>query len=138
LIGEAPGLLRMDREDRSDFLRQFYRRYEGAPIEQIAEDSAEMLSQLILTKSFPGAIRRVREHRALGHRTVLITGALDFVVEPLRPLFDDIVSASLEVDDRGRYLGQMVDVPPTGESRASVLYEYAAAHDIDLAESVAY
>jgi HAD superfamily hydrolase (TIGR01490 family) len=138
LIGEAPGLLRMDRADRSDFLRSFYRRYEGAPVEQIREDSAEMLSQLILTKSFPAAIRRVREHRALGHRTVLITGALDFVVEPLKPLFDDIVSASLAVDDRGRYLGQMVDVPPTGESRASALFDYARLHDLDLAEAVAY
>ena len=58
-----------------------------------------MFSDLILTKSFPAAIRRVREHRALGHRTVLITGALDFVVEPLRPLFDDIVCAELGVDD---------------------------------------
>ena len=35
------------------------------------------------------------QHRALGHRTMLITGALDFVVEPLRPLFDDIVCARL-------------------------------------------
>ena len=135
---EAPGLLRMDRVDRSDFLRSFYRRYEGAPVEQIREDSAEMLSQLILTKSFPAAIRRVREHRALGHRTVLITGALDFVVEPLKPLFDDIVSASLAVGDDGRYLGQMVDVPPTGESRASALFDYARLHDLDLAEAVAY
>ncbi|MEZ5139139.1 MAG: HAD-IB family hydrolase [Acidimicrobiales bacterium] len=138
LLREAPGLLRMDRADRSDFLRSFYRRYEGAPVEQLREDSGEMLSQLILTKSFPAAIRRVREHRALGHRTVLITGALDFVVEPLRPLFDDIVSASLAVDERGRYLGQMVDVPPTGESRASALFDYAARHDLDLAEAVAY
>ena len=138
LLREAPGLLRMDRADRSDFLRWFYRRYEGAPVEQIREDSTEMLSQLILTKSFPAAIRRVREHRALGHRTVLITGALDFVVEPLRPLFDDIVSASLAVGDDGRYLGQMVDVPPTGESRASALFDYARLHDLDLAEAVAY
>ncbi len=138
LIREAPGLLKMDRADRSDFLRSFYRRYEGASVAQLQEDSAEMLSQLILTKSFPAAIRRVREHRALGHRTVLITGALDFVVEPLKPLFDDIVSASLAVGDDGRYLGQMIDVPPTGESRASALFDYAARHDIDLAESVAY
>ena len=138
LIGEAPTLLKMDRADRSDFLRSFYRRYEGAPVEQLREDSAEMLSQLILTKSYPAAIRRVREHRALGHRTVLITGAMDFVVEPLKPLFDDIVSASLAVGDDGRYLGQMVDVPPTGESRASALFDYAAANDIDLRESVAY
>lgn len=138
LLAEGPTLLRMDRADRSDFLRQFYRRYEGAPVEQLREDSAEMLSRLILTKSFPAAIRRVREHRALGHRTVLITGALDFVVEPLKPLFDDVISASLAVDDDGRYLGQMVDVPPTGESRASALFDYALTHDLDLSEAVAY
>ncbi len=138
LIGEGPALLRMDRVDRSDFLRSFYRRYEGAPVDQIAEDSQEMLSQLILTKSFPAAIRRVREHRALGHRTVLITGALDFVVEPLKPLFDDIISAKLDVGPDGRYNGQMLDVPPTGESRASALFDYAATHDIDLSESCAY
>ncbi len=138
LLREAPALLRMDRADRSDFLRSFYRRYEGAPVAQLREDSTEMLSDLILTKSFPAAIRRVREHRALGHRTVLITGALDFVVEPLRPLFDDIVSARLDVGDDGRYLGQMLDVPPTGESRASALFDYAAANDLDLREAVAY
>ena len=80
----------------------------------------------------------MREHRALGHRTVLITGALDFVVEPLKPLFDDIVSARLDVGADGRYNGQMLDVPPTGESRASALFDYARRHDLDLAESVAY
>lgn len=138
LVAEGPSLLRMDRADRSDFLRSFYRRYEGAPVEQLREDSAEMLSQLILTKSFPAAIRRVREHRALGHRTILITGALDFVVEPLAPLFDEVISASLDIDDDGRYLGQMIDVPPTGESRASALFDYAERNDLDLSEAVAY
>jgi HAD superfamily hydrolase (TIGR01490 family) len=138
LLGEAPGLLKLDRKDRSDFLRHFYRRYEGASAEQMRVDSIEMLSEMILSKSFPAAIRRVREHKALGHRTVLITGALDFVVEPLAPLFDDIVAASMSVDDQGRYTGQMVDVPPTGESRASILIDFAAANDIDLKESVAY
>jgi hypothetical protein len=55
---EAPGMLALDRRDRSDFLRSFYRRYEHAPIEQIEADSAEMFSDLILSKSFPAAIRR--------------------------------------------------------------------------------
>ena len=84
-LAEGPSLLALDRKDRSDFLRIFYRRYDGAPVDQIAEDSAEMFSRLIIAKSFPAAIRRVREHRAAGHRTVLITGALDFVVKPLEP-----------------------------------------------------
>ncbi|HXH58658.1 HAD-IB family hydrolase [Iamia sp.] len=138
LLAEGPALLRLDRRDRSDFLRHFYRRYEGAPAHELFTDSAEMLSELILTKSFPAGLRRVREHRALGHRTVLITGALDFVVAPLRPLFDDIVSTEMTVGADGTYTGQMTRVPPTGESRAQALYDYADLHGLDVAEAVAY
>jgi HAD superfamily hydrolase (TIGR01490 family) len=136
-LAEAPSLLALDRRDRSDFLRHFYRRYEDAPIGQIDEDAAEMFSDLILAKSFPAAMRRVREHRAVGHRTVLITGALDFVVEPLRPLFDDIVCAEME-QRNGVYTGGMTAVPPTGEARAQVLADYAEAEGLRLSESVAY
>ena len=137
-LAEAPGLLALDRRDRGDFLRHFYRRYEDAPVDQIAEDAGELLSDLIITKAFPDALRRVREHRALGHRTLLITGALDFIVEPIRPLFDDIVCASLSVRPDGTYSGELTEVPPTGEARASLLFDFAAAEGIDLAESVAY
>jgi HAD superfamily hydrolase (TIGR01490 family) len=134
---EAPSLLALDRKDRSDFLRYFYRRYDGAPVRQLDEDAAEMFSALILAKSFPAAIRRVREHRRLGHRTVLITGALQFVVEPLRPLFDDLVCAEMSVVD-DTYTGELLDVPPTGESRAQAMMDYADREGLDLRESVAY
>ena len=100
-LREAPGLLALDRRDRGDFLRHFYRRYEGAPAALLEQDAWDLFTGLILTKSFPAGIRRVREHKALGHRTLLITGALNFVVEPLRPLFDDIVCATLGVDEDG-------------------------------------
>ncbi|MFV1990678.1 MAG: SDR family oxidoreductase, partial [Acidimicrobiales bacterium] len=88
----GPKMLVTDARDRTDFLRDFYRRYEGAPVDQLDEDSHELLTQIIIAKSFPAAIRRVRAHREAGHRTVLITGALDLVVENLKPLFDDIVA----------------------------------------------
>jgi len=137
-LAEAPGLLALDRRDRSDFLRSFYRRYEGASAAQLEADANEMFSQLILAKSFPAAIRRVREHRRLGHRTLLITGALDLAIGPLRPLFDDIVCPSLAVRADGTYRGEMTDIPPTGETRAQAMIDFAAANDLDLAESVAY
>ena len=137
-LKEAPGLLALDRRDRGDFLRFFYRRYDGAPVRQIDEDAAELFSQLILTKSFPAAIRRVREHKRLGHRTVLITGALSFVVEPLRPLFDEIIAAEMAVKPDGTYAGELTDVPPTGESRAQLLLDYCEAEGLAMAESVAY
>src|SRR4029450_4591796 len=105
-LAEAPSLLALDRRDRSDFLRHFYRRYDKAPIAQLDDDSNEMFSHLLLAKSFPAAIRRVREHRAAGHRTLLITGPLDFAIGPLRPLFDDVVC--------GRVAAPPARCPPAG------------------------
>jgi len=137
-LAEAPRLLKLDRIDRTDFLRHFYRRYENAPVEQIELDARELLTQVIITKSFPAGLRRVREHKALGHRTVLITGALDFAVAGLRPLFDEIIAAEMSIKPDGTYSGEMISVPPTGEARAQVMADYAAAEGLDLAESVAY
>jgi alcohol-forming fatty acyl-CoA reductase len=137
-LAQAPGLSSMDRKDRADFLRFFYRRYEDAPVEQIAEDSKELLTQLIMLKSFPAGFRRVREHKALGHRTILITGALDFAVAGLKPLFDEIVAAEMTVRPDGTYSGELSVVPPTGETRAQVLADYCAAEGLRLDEAVAY
>ncbi|MGE3620028.1 MAG: HAD-IB family hydrolase [Acidimicrobiia bacterium] len=137
-LAEAPGLLALDRRDRSDFLRHYYRRFDHAPIAQLEQDAAEMLSHLLLAKSFPAAIRRVREHRRVGHRTLLITGAVDVAIEPLRPLFDDVICARLDERPDGTYRGELLDVPPTGESRVQAMADYAAANGFDLAEAVAY
>lgn len=136
-LTEAPRLLKLDRADRSDFLRYFYRRFKGAPTDQLGDDTWEMFSDMLLAQAFPAAIRRVRRHRDLGHRTVLITGALDFVVEPFRPLFDHIVCPSLGTAS-GRYTGRLTATPPIGENRAQALRDYAQAEGLDLAECIAY
>jgi HAD superfamily hydrolase (TIGR01490 family) len=137
LLRQAPSLLALDRRDRGDFLRSFYRRFEGAPAAQLRHDSWELFHTQLLTRSFPEGFARVRAHRALGHRTLLITGALDFIIAPVRPLFDDIVCAQMEESD-GLLTGHLTNLPPIGEARALVLSDYAAAHDLSLEESVAY
>jgi fatty acyl-CoA reductase len=137
MLRQAPALLALDRRDRGDFLRHFYRRYEGAPVAPIRADAWEMFSDLIITKSFPAGMRRVREHRSAGHRTVLITGALDFVVDPLRPLFDEVVCARLGERD-GAFTGELLEAPPTGEARALMMMAYAEAENLSLDEAVAY
>lgn len=137
LLLEAPSLLALDRRDRGDFLRFFYRRYENAPLDQLANDSSELLSDLLLKRSFPAGFARVRQHRQLGHRTLLITGALDFVVDTLRPLFDDIVCARLGAES-GRLSGELSEPPPTGEARVQVMADYASSFGLDLEQAVAY
>lgn len=136
-LREVPRLLALDRRDRSDFLRYFYRRFEGAPVDRLGADAQEMLSDLLMAKSFPAGIRRIRQHRRMGHRTLLITGALDLVVAPLRPLFDDIIAAEMGADG-GTYDGRLTSAPPTGEARYQMLADYAAGLGLDLRQSVAY
>ena len=53
-LAEAPGLLKLDRRDRTDFLRHFYRRYEDAPVEQIDLDARELLSESDPDQGVPG------------------------------------------------------------------------------------
>ncbi|MGH9066879.1 MAG: HAD-IB family hydrolase [Acidimicrobiales bacterium] len=137
LAARAPSLIALDHRDRADFLRSFYRRYEGAPAQAVRDDAWELFSSLFITRSFPDGIARVRRHRTLGHRTLLITGALDFVIAPLAPLFDDVICARM--GERGGLLtGEMVEAPPTGEARAQAMADYASTHGLSLAESVAY
>jgi fatty acyl-CoA reductase len=138
VLTAAPGLAALDRRDRGDFLRSFYRRFEGADAGELARDAQELCQRFLLERAFPEALARVRRHRALGHRTVLVTGALDFVVAGLRPLFDEIICAELAVDDQGRLTGRLVRLPPTGEARALALAEYCAQEGLRLDQAVAY
>ncbi len=99
VFGRIPGYLQIDRRDRGDFLRTFFRRYEGASVEGIDRLVASHVAEFMLQKASAAAIRRIREHRAAGHRTILITAAAEPFVRPLAPLFDVVIGAELEERD---------------------------------------
>ncbi|GMA87339.1 hypothetical protein GCM10025868_25890 [Angustibacter aerolatus] len=84
------------------------------------------------------ALRRVREHRAAGHHTVLVTGAVRPLTRPLAALFDTVVAAELAADDDGRATGFLTSPPMVGESRAAWLTRFAQVHGFDLSRSYAY
>jgi fatty acyl-CoA reductase len=137
VFGRIPGYLQIDRRDRGDFLRTFFRRYEGASVAGVDALVRGHVSEFMLQKAFPAAIRRVREHRAAGHRTVMITAAAEPFIRPLAPLFDVLIGAELEERD-GRYTGFMSAPPLVGEARAAWLKRYAADEGVDLRHSYAY
>jgi HAD superfamily hydrolase (TIGR01490 family) len=97
----------------------------------------EHVGEYMLQKASAAAIRRVREHRAAGQRTILITAAMDAFVRPLAPLFDVMVAAELAHRD-GRYTGYMATPPLVGEARAAWLRRYAEQEGADLKSSYAY
>jgi fatty acyl-CoA reductase len=137
LARKGPGLLAAERRDRGEFLRKFYRRYDGAPVEQINRLAAEAFSEIVLPNAFPAGLRRIREHRAAGHTVVFLTGALDFTIAPMAPLADVMATATLRTRD-GRYTGELEEVPYAGDARASYLRRLAKELGADLPKSYAY
>jgi HAD superfamily hydrolase (TIGR01490 family) len=137
VVGALPRYWVTDRRDRGALLRAVYRRYAGVPVTELDRLVDDDLADEILARIWAPAIRRVRDHRAAGHRTVLITGAIRPLTRPLAPLFDEIAAADLAVVD-GRCNGHLARPPLVGESRATWLHAYAARTGADLSKSFAY
>jgi len=138
LTRRLPAYLRAERRDRGGFLRAVYRRYEGADPARLDALVDELVGEHLLSRTSDDALRRIREHRAAGHRTVLITGAIRQLTRPLAPLFDHVVAADLAVGADGRCTGFLAAPPLVGESRAAWLRRYAAVEGLDLSASWAY
>jgi HAD superfamily hydrolase (TIGR01490 family) len=137
VFSRVPGYLAADRRDRGEFLRTFFRRYDGASVEGIDHLVDEVVSELMFQKVSAAAVRRIREHRDAGHRTMLVTAAAEPFVKPLAALFDVVVAAKLEARD-GRYTGYLAEPPLVGEARAAWLRRYAMLEGADLKQSYAY
>ncbi|KPM51647.1 haloacid dehalogenase [Frankia sp. R43] len=138
LARALPGYLRAERRDRGHLIRSVYGRYAGVDPAELAEVVAQAGADVLLRRVKPAAVRRVREHRAAGHRTVLLTGAVAPLVAPLAPLFDEIVATELAVGADGLYTGRLLASPLVGDSRAAFLDHYARRRGADLEASWAY
>ena len=138
VIRKLPGYLRAERRDRGSFLRAVYRRYRGLDLAELEHRVDTTMAPHLLSRVSPEALKRIEQHRAAGHTTILITGVIRPFTRPLRELFDVIVSAELEVGPDGRCTGFLTSPPLVGESRAAWLKHYAALHGVDLTRSYAY
>jgi HAD superfamily hydrolase (TIGR01490 family) len=133
----APRYLYAERRDRGELLRAFLRRYAGARADELRALTTEALGDALLHRVMPEATRQIRRHREAGHRTVLITGAVDLHVEPLSVLFDEVVASRMHAT--GGVLTGFLEAPPmVDEARAAWLQQYAQRHGLQLDRSYAY
>ncbi|MFC5177246.1 HAD-IB family hydrolase [Nocardioides taihuensis] len=138
IAARVPSLVRAERRERSAFLRSIYREYAGARLADLEAVADAELTDHVLARLAPAAVRRIREHRAAGHRTVLITGAIRPLTRPLAPLFDHVEAAELAVDSRGVCTGFLEASPLVGESRSAWMHAWARDNGIDMAKSFGY
>jgi alcohol-forming fatty acyl-CoA reductase len=138
MAARTPRWLYLERRSRAEFQRSFYREYADLEEEEMRRLGREAFDAVTLRRIFPDGVRRIREHKRAGHRVLLLTGALDVVVQPLAEMLEvEVDCARLLVRD-GRLTGDLSEPPPAGEARGVLLEEYAAAHGADLSVSFAY
>lgn len=138
MASKVPGYVWADRTERGTLLRTVYKEYAGARLSELDQIVDEHLTTHILGRLAPDAVRRIREHRAAGHVTVLVTGAIRPLTRPLMPLFDHIEAADLAVDDRGFCTGHLAASPLVGESRGAFVREWSRREGISPSDCFAY
>jgi len=137
LVGRIPFYWALDKVSRAHFNRAFYRNYRGWKPARARRLGAESFSGYVLKRLYPEAVETLREHKRAGHRVVLLSGALDFILEPFEDLADDVLTARLEEED-GVYTGELSGAPVAGEARARMLASFARRRNVDLSRSYAY
>jgi HAD superfamily hydrolase (TIGR01490 family) len=137
LIGRVPYYWLLDKISRAHFNRAFYKNYRGWKPARARALGAESFSGYILERLYPEAVDTLRAHKKAGHRVVLLSGALDFVLEPFKDLADDVLTARLR-EENGVYTGELSGAPVAGEARARMLASFARRRNVDLSRSYAY
>ncbi|HEV7741723.1 MAG TPA: SDR family oxidoreductase [Pseudolysinimonas sp.] len=137
ILASLRGLLRAEARDRGEFVRTFLRRYEGMPVARLEKIVHGAYADTVYRHTSPEAIQAIKDHRAAGHRTVLVTGSIQTLAEPLAGLFDDVVGGHMH-DRDGILTGYLAKPPLVDEARAAWVRKYADEHGLDLAASYGY
>lgn len=132
-----PKYLRAERRDRGEFIRTFMRRYKGFKVNEIERLVRGSFGRAMMRRALPDALRRVQEHRDAGHRTILVTGTIDLMVQPFVPFFDEVVAGRMQERD-GVLTGFLADPPLVDEARAAWLRHYAEQNAFNLSQSYGY
>ncbi|WP_290807810.1 SDR family oxidoreductase [Herbiconiux sp.] len=137
LMLSVPKFLRVDHRDRGEFIRTLVRRYKGIRVDDLQQLVHGSFGAAMLSRAIPDALDRVAQHRAAGHRTVLVTGATSSAAEPFAPFFDEVIAGEMH-SSKGVLTGYLATPPLVDEARAAWLREYAATHGANLTQSYGY
>ena len=142
LIGFLPKIvyyLILDSISRTRFNEVFYRNYRGLEVAEMKALSMKIFEAYIHPKIFSEAVSQIQEHKEQGTAIVLVTGSLDFIVQPIAEyLTVDAVLAPQLREQNGQFTGELTTAPLIGEEKAKAMRNYANQHEISLEESYAY
>jgi len=138
-MAKGPIFWALDKYNRKLFNESFYREYKGLTEDRLRLLSQDLFDDVLEDAIFPGSYDLIEEARSSGCRIVLVTGALDFTMEPLARHLkaDDLIA------NRMQFVGNVATgrvMPPLleGAHKAKVIRDYCVKHNLALDKSHAY
>ena len=128
-----------DQYSRKVFNDLFFKRYKGETEDRLRFFAEELFETVLKPAVFPGTFELIEKSRSLGLRQIVVTGALDFSVEPLMKYLgiETYVSNRLEFVN-GIATGRLLPPVLAAATKASWIRNYAEQEGINLSESYAY
>ncbi len=101
LLCALPRLGWLEMRSRRRFNEAFFQHYRGLRRDWLIESAPRMFEELLRPALYLGAPKLVEQNHREGYYTVLLTGSLDFAIEPLAAFlkFDRVVSNRLVFAD---------------------------------------
>ncbi len=132
LLGRVPPLSLQPLRERKLYLA-------GKPAQVIEPLGEEFCREELCPVVAADGMSRMEVHRRAGHVIILITGSLDFLIEPIAAALqvDRCIAAEPERID-GLYTGRLRSPLPYGEGKRRLIQQLAAELDLDLSSCFAY
>jgi HAD superfamily hydrolase (TIGR01490 family) len=111
----------------------------GVPAKAVDRMGPEVMAA-ILPRVFPQMLEEIYAHQDAGRPTFIVSAAGNGVVEQLAHVLgmDGGIGTRYEVDAEGNFTGRLDGPFVYGEGKVTAMREFAAQHEIELAESYAY
>jgi len=138
LVFRGPYWFILDRIDRAASNRAIYSSYAGMNAAEAKGMAAEYFRTKLKPRIMPAALERVMALKRDGVKIVLVTGGLDFIMQPLAEELGALCIAPALADDGARFTGEIATGAISGERKAQAVNEHARAHNIDLSASFAF
>jgi HAD superfamily hydrolase (TIGR01490 family) len=135
----TPQMALAEMRDRRTFNELLYSTYEGISRDRLLILSEECFDKVVRPALFPNARTLVKRCRDEGQEVVLVSGALDFVLEHLVKYLGASGLIANRLEFKANYAtGRLLRPVVAGPEKARLIREHAKEHGHDLAQCFGY
>ncbi|HSQ68253.1 MAG TPA: HAD-IB family hydrolase [Polyangiaceae bacterium] len=136
---KSPQMVLAEMRDRRTFNELLYSAYEGISRDRLLLLSEECFDKVIKPALFPNARSLVKRCRDEGQDVVLVSGALDFVLEHLVDYLGASALIANRLEFKANYAtGRLLRPVVAGPEKARLIREHAKGAGYDLSHCFAY